>query len=423
MSAAPSPGPFAGLKVVEFGRFIAAPYCCQLLADGGADVVKVEPLEGDETRRNGAIIPFEGRQYLNKNRGKRSLSVDLGDAEVRRAVQELAASADVVVCNFRPGQSEKLGLDWDSLSSRNPRLIYAENTAFGRRGPMAERPGMDLMMVAYSGLAPVGSDGPVDLENPIVDYTAALLLAFGVATALYHRERTGRGQRVDVSLLHAALVVQNNTVNHVDVIDEWRHEYLRRATDLLANGASWEEVLAVKRALQPHSVSRAYYGFFRTGDGVIAVSALGRQNQRRLLEVLGVRDRWVEEPGWLPDDAAAHNEAVATAVEERFRTRSTAAWVEELQAAGVPASPVRMREELLDDEQAWANDVLVRLEHDAVGGMTVVAPPVALSETPLRAERASPRLGADTEAVLREVGLSDAQIHELAERGLIRTGD
>lgn len=423
MSAAPSPGPFAGLKVVEFGRFIAAPYCCQLLADGGADVIKVEPLEGDETRRNGAIIPFEGRQYLNKNRGKRSVSVDLGDEEVRRAVQDLAASADVVVCNFRPGQPAKLGLDWDTLSKRNPRLIYAENTAFGRRGPMANRPGMDLMMVAYSGLAPIGPGGPVDLENPIVDYTAALLLAFGVATALYHRERTGRGQRVDVSLLHAALVVQNNTVNHIDVIDAWRHEYLQRASELLAAGASWDEIVALRHSLQPHSVSRAYYGFFRTADGVIAVSALGRQNQLRLLNVLGVHDRWVEEPGWLPDDAVAHNEAVANAVAERFRTRPTAAWLEDLLAAGVPAAPVRMREALLDDEQARANDVFVRLEHELLGGLTVVAPPVGLSETPLRAERASPRLGADTEAVLRELGLTGQQIRELAERGLIRTAE
>lgn len=423
MTNATAPGPFAGLKVVEFGRFIAAPYCCQLLADGGADVVKVEPIDGDETRRNGEIIPSEGRQFVNKNRGKRSLSVDLSDPEVRRAVQDLAAGADVVVCNFRPGQAAKIGLDWDSLSQRNERLIYAENTAFGRRGPMAHQPGMDMMMVAYSGLAPAGPTGPVELENPIVDYTAGLLLAFGVSTALYHRQQTGRGQRVDVSLLHAALVAQNNTVNHIDVIDEWRHEYLRRAAEALAAGVAWEEVVQIKHTLQPHSVSRAYYGFFHTADGVIAVSALGRANQRRLLDVLEVEDRWVQEPGWLPDDARAHNRAVEQAVADRFRTRTTGAWLEVLTAAGVPAAAARMREQLLDDEQAWANDFFVRLDHDAVGPMTVVAPPVAFSESPLRAERASPRLGADTAAILREVGLTEEQIAELAERGLIRTAD
>lgn len=415
------PGPFAGLRVVEFGRFIAAPYCGQLLADGGAEVIKVEPIDGDETRRNGEVIPSEGRQFLNKNRGKRSLAVELRDEEVRASVQQLASEADVVVCNFRPGQAAKIGLDWETLSARNPRLIYAENTAFGRKGPMASQPGMDLMMVAFSGLAPSSEAGPVDLENPVVDYTAGLLLAWGVSTALYHREKTGVGQRIDVSLLHAALLLQNNNMNHIDVIDEWRQPYLQFAHKTLADGTPWEEIRSTKRAMQPHSVSRAYYGFFPTQDGFIAVSALGKANQRRMLEVLQVDDPWVLQPGWLPEDARAHNRDIEAKVADCFRSSTTASWLEALRAAGVPAAPARLREELLDDEQAWANDCFVRLEHDLVGGLTVVAPPVAFSATPLRTGKASPVLGSDTLAVLRETGLTEEQIATLTERGVIRT--
>ncbi len=414
-------GPFAGLRVVEFGRFIAAPYCGQLLADGGAEVIKVEPIDGDETRRNGEVIPSEGRQFLNKNRGKRSLAVELRDEEVRASVQQLAAEADVVVCNFRPGQAAKIGLDWETLSARNPRLIYAENTAFGRKGPMASHPGMDLMMVAFSGLAPSSANGPVDLENPVVDYTAGLLLAWGVSTALYHREKTGLGQRIDVSLLHAALLLQNNNMNHIDVIDEWRQPYLEFAHKALAEGTPWEEIRSTKRAMQPHAVSRAYYGFFPTRDGFIAVSALGKANQRRLLEVLDVDDPWVLQPGWLPEDAREHNRTIEAKVGERFQANTTAFWLEAMQSAGVPAAPARLREELLDDEQAWANDCFVRLDHDLVGGLTVVAPPVVFSETPLRVDRASPVLGSDTVAVLQEAGLTAEQVSLLVEHGVIRT--
>ncbi len=417
-------GPFAGLRVVEFGRFIAAPYCAQLLADGGADVIKVEPLQGDETRRNGEVIPGEGRQFLNKNRGKRSVAVDLSEPNVRAAIQKLAGQADIVVANFRPGQSERYGLDYDSLSANNDRLIYAENTAFGREGPKAGDPGMDLMMVAYTGLAPNGPDGPTDLENPIIDYAAGLLLAWGVSTALYHRELTGHGQRIDVSLLQASLVLQNNSVNNVDVIDnDWRPEYLNRAKSALANGAPWDEVVDIRAELVPHAINRAYYGFFRTADGVIAVAAPGTANRRKLLEIVGQEDRWVTEPGWLPDDARTHVRHVHEAVGAKLRTQPTQHWLDLLHRAGIPSAPGRLRDELLSDEQALANGYFVRLHHDLVGDLTVVAPPVKFSKTELRAERASPVLGSSTREVLAEAGLAEPELQALSQKGAILISD
>ena len=417
-------GPFEGLRVVEFGRFIAAPYCAQLLADGGADVIKVEPLRGDETRHIGQVIEGEGRQYLNKNRGKRSIAVDLNEQEVRGAVQRIAAGADVIVANFRPGQSERLGLDYASLSATNSRLIYAENTAFGRKGPKANDPGMDLMMAAYSGITPSGPDGPVDLENPVIDYMAAMSLAWGVSTALYHRERTGDGQRIDVSLLQSALVVQNNFVNHIDVIDSaWRRPFVEKAKKALAEGATWREVADIKAEMMPHAFQRAYYGFYRTSDGFIAIAAPAKGLRERVVKVLEIEDLWVTEPGWLPDDGLVHVRKIRAAVEEKLLPRGSGHWISLLHGAGIPVAEVRLRDEIIDDEQAAANDYFVELEHDLVGSVKVVAPPVKFSETPLEAKRASPVLGNSTADVLREAGLTSDDVKRLAGQGSLVVAD
>lgn len=413
-------GPFHGLLVVEFGQYIAAPYCAQLLADGGADVVKVEPLDGDPNRRNGQIVPGESRQYLNKNRGKRSLAVDLNHPEALAAIKQLVRRADVVLVNFRPGRGERLGLDYDTLSAENPRVIYAENTAFGTRGPMAGVLGMDMMLQAYSGIANITEHGPYPLADPVVDYGAGLLLAWGVSTALYHRERTGRGQKLDVALYQAALMMQNNHLTHVDAIDGWRHEFLALARDGLAGGRPWREIMARREAMMPHTVVRAYYGFVPTKDGAIAISAGGRPMQLRLIELLGIDDPWVTQPGWLPEDAAAHAAKIWEQVTSRLKQHDSAHWVRVLTAAGVPAAVVRLKDEQFEDEQAWANEFLVRLEHDTIGGHTVVAPPVKFSDTPLKAERAAPPLGRDSRAVLRDAGLDDEAIDRLLAAGAVR---
>ena len=154
-------------------------------------MIKVEPPTGDNTRQVNPVIPGEGRQYLNKNRGKRSLAVDLGNDEVIASVRELVSSADIVIANFRPGIAERLGLDYESVRSANPTVIYAENTAYGHDGPLAGEAGMDIALQAYSGFAPLDERGPHPLPFPAIDYAAALLIAWGIATSLYHRERTG----------------------------------------------------------------------------------------------------------------------------------------------------------------------------------------------------------------------------------------
>jgi crotonobetainyl-CoA:carnitine CoA-transferase CaiB-like acyl-CoA transferase len=407
-------GPFAGLLVVEFGRFIAAPYCAQFLADCGAEVIKVEPTDGDQTRRNGPIIPGEGVQFLNKNRGKKSLAVNLRDERALSAVHELVYAADIVIANFRPGIAEELGLDYDSVAARNERVVYAENTGYGRAGPLAGEAGVDIALQAYSGLVPLTEDGPLPLGNPINDYMAGVLLTAGIASSLYVRERTGRGQRVDVSLLQAALVLQNNTAHHIDAIAQWRPEFVEYLHEAYAQGAGWSEILEERQRRHPFLVPRAYYGFFKTADGVIATGGAGNLLQRRIIEVLGIEDAWVTDPEWEPPaDLKSYQRAKHDEVAAIYQSQPTAHWLHALGEAGVPCREYQTVEEIVDNEQAWANAYFTRYEHELLGGVSVVGPPLSLSETPLASQGAPPVLGKHTRALLARGGLDDETIEAL----------
>ncbi len=417
-SEATHSGPFAGLRAVEFGRFIAAPYCAQFLGDLGAEVIKVEPTDGDQTRRNGPIIPGEGLQFLNKNRGKRSLAVNLRDARALEAVHALVDEADIVIANFRPGIAEELALDYASVSARNERVIYAENTGFGQEGPLAGQAGMDVVIQAYSGLAPLTDQGPLMLANPIIDYMAGVLLTGGIASALYARERSGRGQRVDVSLLQAALVLQNNTAHHVDAVAGWRTEFVDYLHDAYARGAGWTEILEQRQSLHPYMVPRAYYGFFNTSDGVIAIAGGGSLLQQRIVEVLGIEDPWVTDPDWQPpEDLKSYQRAQYERVTAIYREQTSAHWIQVFAEAGVPCREYHTVEEIVDDEQAWANGYFTHYEHELLGGASVVGPPIALSETPLASQGAPPVLGKHTRELLARGGLDGETIEALIADG------
>lgn len=412
-------GPFEGLKVLELGRFIAVPICGQLLAEGGAEVIKVEDLDGDQTRHNGPLMPFEGRQFFNKNRGKRSLSVRLTDPDVLAAVRHLAAGADIVLANFRPGLSQSLGLDYESVRKVNPRVIYGENTAYGLEGSMSHLAGMDMALQALTGLAHQSENGPEPLANPIIDYTAATLMAWGVSTALYHRERTGKGQRLNVALMHAAMYLQNNHLTHVDLIDSWRSEFVEYLKTAFAEGKTWADVIAYREQLLPYRVMKAYYGFMRTADGTVGIACNARTQRLKLIELLDLDDRWTSEPGWLPDDAQAHGDHVYRQVAQAMGKKTTAEWITAFESRGLPIAPVRHSDELFFDEQVRANEFLAEVEHEVIGPITIVAPPLQLWETPLRARPPVP-LGKDTRAVLSEAGLSKERIDALFERGVAR---
>lgn len=412
-------GPFDGIKVLELGRFIAVPYCGELLAEGGADVIKVEPLAGDQSRHNGPIIDGEARQFLNKNRGKRSIAVELDDPEVLDAIRAIATQSDVVLANFRPNLSEQLGLDYDTIRELNPAVIYAENTAYGRKGPLAGSPGMDIVLQGYSGIAHQTEHGPEQLVNPMIDYTTALSMAWGVSSALFHRERTGEGQRLDVALLHSAMMMQNNQLTHVDAIDGWRTDFLEYKREALAAGASWGEILERRDQLQPHQVMRAYYGFFETADGMIGTACNARTLRGGMIELMGIDDRWTTEPGWLPEDAKAHARYVWDQVVAKFKEHPTAYWIEAFSAKGLPIGSARLSDELFDDPQVLENGFLGHFEHELIGQVTVVTPPVQFERTPMDLQPSAP-LGKHTRQVLREAGLEEEAIQHLVDRGVAR---
>jgi len=396
-------GPFVGLRVVEFGRLIAVPYCGQLLADCGAEVVKVEPLTGDPARGNGVLPSGDSRQFLNKNRGKRSISVDLSNREVAPVIRRLVDTADVLLANFRPGVAERLGLDYPTVSSTNPAIIYASNSAFGSEGPRASDIGVDIVLQAYSGLWQASAGGPVPLRDPVIDYAAAMLMSFGVAAALYHRARTGKGQRLDTALLQASLLLQNNHLVRVESDRVWRSELSAWLGNAFAEGLTWKEVLE-RRGF---GSAQPYYGLLRTADGYLAVGGFGEAARAKIREIVESRS---------PDpESVIHGS-------EALRGRSTEEWLEDFEAAGIPAAPLRFPEEIFDDPQVAANGFLTTIDHPRLGQVEVLGPPLSMNETPLIPGSLPPDLGSDTRDVLKELGISVQEIARLEQIGAVRIG-
>lgn len=412
-------GPFSGVTVVEFGQFVVVPFCGQLMADGGARVIKVEPPTGDTYRSwHDQLAPGESRQFLIKNRGKESVAVDLSHGRAQEVVRALVEEADVVLVNLSPAAVARRGLDYESLAATNPRLVYGAVSAYGQVGPEAPLPGMDVVVQARSGLlSSLGAerDGiPHHSEVQVADYATAMLLFGGISSALYARERTGQGQRVDVSLLGGALAVQNNSLGHVHDRDEWRHSFVEEhLPKLRARQADGSEVEVERRALRPDPPTHtAHYRVFRTADGFVALGAGSAQARRRLCETLGLDHEL----------ATSDPDAFGEQLELVLRRRSSDAWVATLREAEVPVAKVHHVDELLFDAHALEEGLVADYDHPVVGRYRGLGIPIRMSATPLRADRPSPAFAAHTVPVLDQLGMGPDVIDSLLAAGAVMDG-
>lgn len=412
-------GPFEGITVVEFGQFVVVPFCAQLLADAGARVIKVEPPAGDSYRSwPNQLAPGETRQFLIKNRGKESVSLDLAHERAHEVVHALVRAADVVLVNLSPAAVERRGLDYASLSAVNPRIVYGAVTAYGQVGPEAPLPGMDVVVQARSGLlsslAAEQGGVPLHSEVQVADYSTALLLYGGVASALFARERTGEGQRVDASLLGGALTVQNNSLGHVHGHDSWRVDFTEeRLPALREAGASRAEVEAERQTMRPDPPRHMqHYRVFGTANGFLAVGAGSPGARRRLCEAVGLP----------PDLAESDPTETGRRLEQALRERTSEEWVELLMSAEVPVATVRHVDELLFDPHAEEEGLIADYDHPTAGTYRGLGAPIRMSSTPLRAERPSPPFAAHTLAVLSDLGFDATAIETLCAEGAVVAG-
>ena len=391
--------PLEGVRVVEYAQYVAGPLCGVLLADLGADVVKVEPPTGDGYRTVMPVAPGIGRYFVPLNRGKRSVVVDLKTDEGRAASGRLLASADVVIHNFPPERATRFGLDWDAVHATNRALVVGRVSSFGTSGPLAGSPAYDLVAQARAGLltahASRGDAVPVRAGGiPVADLTTGFLLASGVLAALVRARETGEGDLVDVSLLAAAMAVQLQDLVWLDGEGEGAEvrlaarEHLDTRADEIAGGV----------AMNP------YYRCFETSDGFLAVACLNRTQRENLLALFDLDDATIDAPDIVPSDSGvlAAKQDVTSAIVEAFAARSTSAWIDELEAVGVPCGRVQQRETLYADPQVEAEGLVADVEQESLGSVRLLAPFIHVGGRS-RAAAPAPTLGADTDAVLAEL--------------------
>ena len=420
------PGPLAGVKVVEFSEIIAAPFAGMLLSDMGAKVIKVEPPWGDPWRFTQTFSETEGRPFLAYNRGKRDLTLDLTAPESAGVLQRLIPDTDVVLVNYRPDVAVKLGVDYEALAGLNPSLIYCENTAFGRQGPDAHRPGYDVMLQAMSGL--MAAEGKLDngapqhiVSTPMIDTTAGFCLAWCVCAALFARERSGQGQKIETTLLGTALALMGMRFVQVEPLDgEQRASTLESLDAMRGAGMSFQDLLEVYQSQHPQPPGNIYYRTYSTADGAIAVGCLSDPLRRRLLETLGLEDIRFD-PGYDPltPTSEAFGRKLTQQAEEGFRQRTTDNWLDLLESRGIPAGPVRFVEELYDDPQVQANGLVAELEHPEAGPVRMIGAMAQFSATPLQPQPPA-GLGQHTDEILAELGYSAGEIQRWREKGIVR---
>jgi formyl-CoA transferase len=399
--AARPQGPLAGVRVLDLSRVLAGPYAAMTLGDMGADVIKIEqPGDGDETRAWGP--PFAGGEsayYLSVNRNKRGITLNLKHPQGRAILLDLVRHADVLIENFKVGTLERMGLDDATLWQANPRLIHAALTGFGTTGPYAAYPGYDFVAQAMSGIMSITGEpdgAPMKVGVAIVDVTAALFTLNGVLAALYERTSSGRGQRVDCSLLQSALAWLANV-----------------GQNYLVSGSPPGRFGNAHPNIVP-------YQTFNAADRPLAIASANQRQFETLCRLLN-RPELVADPRFASNaDRLANRDALVALLQEVFVTKSADAWLALLNEGGIAAGPINTVPEAFADPQVAALNVVRTLPHPTAGEIRVVAPPFSLSESEVGPRSAPPLLGQHTAEVLRDVlGRSDDEIGALRADGAI----
>jgi crotonobetainyl-CoA:carnitine CoA-transferase CaiB-like acyl-CoA transferase len=393
-------GPLQGIKVVELAQIMAGPTCGMLLADMGADVIKVEKLPGgDDTRSyTEPSLAGESAAFMMLNRNKRGIAVNLKTPGGLEVVKRLVEGADVVTENYRKGTLEKLGLGYDVLEKLNPRLVYCAVSGYGRTGPYADKGGFDLIAQGFAGIMSItGEPGgpPAKSGTSIADINAGILAALGIVSALVARGTTGRGQIVETSLMEAAV-----------------------------QQTFWQSAIFLATGKNPGPLGSAHlltapYQAFPTADGWINVGGANQANWERIVKAIGKPELAADPRFRTNGDRMRNLEALTPLIAERLRTRSSAEWIREFEALGIPVGPVNRIGDMLADPQVAAREMVVEVEHSRAGRMKTLGSPIKFSQTPTSVERGAPLLGEHTREVLASLGYSTPEIEKLEGEGAV----
>lgn len=385
-----------GIRVLDFSQMMFGPWCTQLLADMGAEVIKVERTDGEWERglHSAGELAGDSPFFLAMNRNKKSLAVDLKHPEVRYLILKLVENADLVVENFRPGVMDRLGFGWEQLHEIRHSLVYLAGSGYGPSGPYVDKPGQDLLLQALSGLAAAtgrSTDPPTPMGCSVIDAAGSLTMAFAAVTGLIHAMRTGEGQRIDVSLLNTAVALQCQEISALLNLDQ---RWTRSSSGV---AAPW------------HS---APYGIYATADGHLALAMNSLTTLGEALNLpLAVEDT--------PQDAYQHRDRIKTLIEARLRESPTADWLRVLGGRGIWCAPVQDLRQVVDDPQVRHNHLIRTIKHKKAGQLRIVGPTIAFSATPSDICAAPPLVGEHTEEVLRGIGVDQEALMHLIKEGAV----
>jgi formyl-CoA transferase len=391
-------GALDGLRVLDVTQVMAGPFCTMLLADLGADVIKIEPPAGDSTRTMPGAVGTDSPSFNAVNRGKRSVVLNLKTPEGREALKRLARTADILVENYRPGVLAALGLDYESLNAVNPRLIYASISGYGQTGPDRRKGGFDLVAQGISGIMSITGEAggpPVKAGVPLTDLGAGLFALIGILAALDHRHRAGAGQYIDTSLVDAGVA-----------LSVWE------ATEYFAGLGVPQPKGSAHRMFAP-------YQAIRCADGYITLGTANDRLFRRFCDLLE-HPEWATDPQFADNETRLENQAeLAAQIEAVTSQQPRAHWIALFEANEIPCGPINNYEQVFADPHIVARDMAVDVEHPTLGRMKSLGSAIKMSGTPTNPRRRAPLLGEHTEAVLMEYGFSADEIASLRAAGAV----